>query len=164
MACGRNAVREALRGPRTVGRVWATKNALREPWLTACRRSSKPQAQRRSPHLRLAGARRMRRRVGLSVRRGGVAAWCASGSWWRSIRSRTLRTWRHLPLRRVRWHRGDRRSPSAARPRWRPMCKGVRGRGARLPVAQFATCLTSSAQARNQVDGAMEPRPAPGSL
>ena len=30
---GRNAVREALRGPRTVGRVWATKNALREPWL-----------------------------------------------------------------------------------------------------------------------------------
>jgi 23S rRNA (guanosine2251-2'-O)-methyltransferase len=31
---GRNAVREALRGPRTVGRVWATKNALREPWLS----------------------------------------------------------------------------------------------------------------------------------
>lgn len=31
---GRNAVREALRGPRTVPRVWATKNALREPWLS----------------------------------------------------------------------------------------------------------------------------------
>jgi 23S rRNA (guanosine2251-2'-O)-methyltransferase len=31
---GRNAVREALRGPRTVHRVWATKNALREPWLS----------------------------------------------------------------------------------------------------------------------------------
>jgi 23S rRNA (guanosine2251-2'-O)-methyltransferase len=30
---GRNAVREALRGPRTVGQIWATKNALREPWL-----------------------------------------------------------------------------------------------------------------------------------
>jgi 23S rRNA (guanosine2251-2'-O)-methyltransferase len=30
---GRNAVREALRGPRTVARIWATKNALREPWL-----------------------------------------------------------------------------------------------------------------------------------
>ena len=30
---GRNPVREALRGPRTVRRVWATKNALREPWL-----------------------------------------------------------------------------------------------------------------------------------
>jgi 23S rRNA (guanosine2251-2'-O)-methyltransferase len=30
---GRNPVREALRGPRTVSRVWATKNALREPWL-----------------------------------------------------------------------------------------------------------------------------------
>jgi 23S rRNA (guanosine2251-2'-O)-methyltransferase len=31
---GRNPVREALRGPRTVARVWATKNAAREPWLT----------------------------------------------------------------------------------------------------------------------------------
>src|SRR5581483_8585868 len=30
---GRNPVREALRGPRTVTRVWATKNAVREPWL-----------------------------------------------------------------------------------------------------------------------------------
>jgi 23S rRNA (guanosine2251-2'-O)-methyltransferase len=31
---GRNAVREAMRGPRTVARVWATKNALREQWLS----------------------------------------------------------------------------------------------------------------------------------
>jgi 23S rRNA (guanosine2251-2'-O)-methyltransferase len=31
---GRNPVREALRGPRDVSRVWATKNAAREPWLT----------------------------------------------------------------------------------------------------------------------------------
>jgi 23S rRNA (guanosine2251-2'-O)-methyltransferase len=30
---GRNPVREALRGPRTVVQVWATKNAAREPWL-----------------------------------------------------------------------------------------------------------------------------------
>jgi 23S rRNA (guanosine2251-2'-O)-methyltransferase len=30
---GRNPVREALRGPRRVRRIWATKNALREPWL-----------------------------------------------------------------------------------------------------------------------------------
>jgi 23S rRNA (guanosine2251-2'-O)-methyltransferase len=30
---GRNPVREALRGPRTVTRVWATKNAARESWL-----------------------------------------------------------------------------------------------------------------------------------
>jgi 23S rRNA (guanosine2251-2'-O)-methyltransferase len=30
---GRNPVREALRGPRTVSRVRATKNAAREPWL-----------------------------------------------------------------------------------------------------------------------------------
>jgi 23S rRNA (guanosine2251-2'-O)-methyltransferase len=31
---GRNPVREALRGPREVVRVWATKNAAREPWLS----------------------------------------------------------------------------------------------------------------------------------
>jgi len=30
---GRNAVREAIRGPRTVKHIWATKNAMREPWL-----------------------------------------------------------------------------------------------------------------------------------
>ncbi|HXO08468.1 MAG TPA: 23S rRNA (guanosine(2251)-2'-O)-methyltransferase RlmB [Solirubrobacteraceae bacterium] len=30
---GRNPVREAIRGPRTVTRVWATANARREPWL-----------------------------------------------------------------------------------------------------------------------------------
>jgi len=30
---GRNAVHEALRGPRTVKRVWATERASREPWL-----------------------------------------------------------------------------------------------------------------------------------
>lgn len=30
---GRNAVREALRGPRTVARVWATSGAAREDWL-----------------------------------------------------------------------------------------------------------------------------------
>jgi len=30
---GRNAVHEAIRGPRTVSRVWATHNAAREPWL-----------------------------------------------------------------------------------------------------------------------------------
>jgi 23S rRNA (guanosine2251-2'-O)-methyltransferase len=30
---GRNPVREAIRGPRTVAHVWATANAAREPWL-----------------------------------------------------------------------------------------------------------------------------------
>jgi 23S rRNA (guanosine2251-2'-O)-methyltransferase len=30
---GRNPVREALRGPRVVRRVWATEGAAREPWL-----------------------------------------------------------------------------------------------------------------------------------
>lgn len=32
---GRNPVREALRGPRRVSRVWATPTAAREPWLGA---------------------------------------------------------------------------------------------------------------------------------
>jgi 23S rRNA (guanosine2251-2'-O)-methyltransferase len=31
---GRNPVREAIRGPRAVTRIWATKNAIREPWLS----------------------------------------------------------------------------------------------------------------------------------
>jgi 23S rRNA (guanosine2251-2'-O)-methyltransferase len=30
---GRNPVREAIRGPRTVYRIWASSNAAREPWL-----------------------------------------------------------------------------------------------------------------------------------
>jgi len=34
---GRNAVHEALRGPRTVERVWATERAAREPWLRGVR-------------------------------------------------------------------------------------------------------------------------------
>jgi 23S rRNA (guanosine2251-2'-O)-methyltransferase len=34
---GRNPVREALRGRRAVWRIWATKNALREPWLSQAR-------------------------------------------------------------------------------------------------------------------------------
>lgn len=32
---GRNAVREAIRGPRAVSHVWATAGALREPWIAA---------------------------------------------------------------------------------------------------------------------------------
>lgn len=32
---GRNPVREALRGPREVRRIWATPAALKEPWLAA---------------------------------------------------------------------------------------------------------------------------------
>jgi 23S rRNA (guanosine2251-2'-O)-methyltransferase len=32
---GRNPVREAIRGPRTVSRVWATKNGAREEWMQA---------------------------------------------------------------------------------------------------------------------------------
>jgi 23S rRNA (guanosine2251-2'-O)-methyltransferase len=32
---GRNPVREAIRGPRNVRQIWATKNASREPWIAA---------------------------------------------------------------------------------------------------------------------------------
>ncbi len=32
---GRNAVREAIRGPRRVSRIWCTAGASREPWLAA---------------------------------------------------------------------------------------------------------------------------------
>jgi 23S rRNA (guanosine2251-2'-O)-methyltransferase len=31
---GRNAVHEAIRGPRTVSQVWATTGAVKEPWLS----------------------------------------------------------------------------------------------------------------------------------
>ncbi len=34
---GRNPVREAIRGPRTVKHVWATSSAAREPWLVPLR-------------------------------------------------------------------------------------------------------------------------------
>ena len=34
---GRNPVREALRGPRSVEQVWATAGAAREPWLAGAR-------------------------------------------------------------------------------------------------------------------------------
>jgi 23S rRNA (guanosine2251-2'-O)-methyltransferase len=34
---GRNPVREATRGPRTVSKLWATKNAAREEWVAAAR-------------------------------------------------------------------------------------------------------------------------------
>jgi 23S rRNA (guanosine2251-2'-O)-methyltransferase len=34
---GRNPVREALRGPRTVSMIWATERAAREDWLSAAR-------------------------------------------------------------------------------------------------------------------------------
>lgn len=34
---GRNPVREAIRGPRTVRQVWAAKGAAREPWLSGVR-------------------------------------------------------------------------------------------------------------------------------
>jgi 23S rRNA (guanosine2251-2'-O)-methyltransferase len=59
---GRNPVREALRGPRAVDRVWATKNAIREPWL----------ADVRVP-VSLAGADEIERRSGSDGHQGVCA-------------------------------------------------------------------------------------------
>jgi 23S rRNA (guanosine2251-2'-O)-methyltransferase len=54
---GRNAVHEALRGPRSVQQVWATERAAREPWL-------------REAQVRLANAEEVERRCGSSDHQG----------------------------------------------------------------------------------------------
>ena len=69
---GRNPVREAIRGPRTVRRVWASNNARREPWLAAVcvgsprwpapTSSSSSAARRTSGRVRRGGAVPLRRR------------------------------------------------------------------------------------------------------
>jgi len=59
---GRNPVREALRGPRTVRRVWATRNAAREPWLLDC-----------GAPLALVGADEVERRCGSPAHQGVCA-------------------------------------------------------------------------------------------
>jgi 23S rRNA (guanosine2251-2'-O)-methyltransferase len=48
---GRNAVREALRGPRRVGRIWVTKNALREPWLSGAPAVGEPVSAEEVAHI-----------------------------------------------------------------------------------------------------------------
>jgi 23S rRNA (guanosine2251-2'-O)-methyltransferase len=59
---GRNPVAEALRGPRTVHTVWATKNALRESWL-----------QRASVTLRPASTEEITTRCGSDAHQGVCA-------------------------------------------------------------------------------------------
>jgi 23S rRNA (guanosine2251-2'-O)-methyltransferase len=59
---GRNPVREAIRGPRTVRRIWATNNALREPWLAA----------EQSP-IRIVAAEEIERRSGSDAHQGVCA-------------------------------------------------------------------------------------------
>ena len=54
---GRNAVHEALRGPRAVRQVWATERAAREPWL-------------RKAQVRPANAEEVERRCGSSDHQG----------------------------------------------------------------------------------------------
>lgn len=47
---GRNPVREALRGPRKVSRVWATQAAAKEPWLQEELAASDLASDRAEPH------------------------------------------------------------------------------------------------------------------
>jgi 23S rRNA (guanosine2251-2'-O)-methyltransferase len=58
---GRNAVREALRGRRTVHRIWASKNALREAWLHG------------AAPVEMAGADELERRCGSADHQGVCA-------------------------------------------------------------------------------------------
>jgi 23S rRNA (guanosine2251-2'-O)-methyltransferase len=62
---GRNPVREALRGPRTVHRVWATKNAAREPWLGDLPPSTPP--------VTICPAEEIERRAGAAAHQGMCA-------------------------------------------------------------------------------------------
>jgi 23S rRNA (guanosine2251-2'-O)-methyltransferase len=58
---GRNAVREALRGPRAVRRVWASERAAREPWLAG------------SPGAEVADGEQLERRCGSPDHQGVCA-------------------------------------------------------------------------------------------
>jgi 23S rRNA (guanosine2251-2'-O)-methyltransferase len=60
---GRNPVREAIRGPRTVNHVWATRNAAREPWL-----------QSGAPPVTISSAEEIERRAGSPSHQGICAA------------------------------------------------------------------------------------------
>jgi 23S rRNA (guanosine2251-2'-O)-methyltransferase len=59
---GRNAVREAVRGPRTVRQIWAARSALREGWLAAS-----------SVHVAEAKAEEIERRCGSDGHQGVCA-------------------------------------------------------------------------------------------
>jgi 23S rRNA (guanosine2251-2'-O)-methyltransferase len=60
---GRNPVREAIRGPRAVSQVWATRNAAREPWL-----------QHGAPPVTVGAAEEIERRCGSPSHQGMCAA------------------------------------------------------------------------------------------
>lgn len=68
---GRNPVREALRGPRTVSRVWATKNAARAPWLAPALSAQEPTTP---PELVVTSAQEIEERCGSAAHQGICAA------------------------------------------------------------------------------------------
>ena len=74
---GRNPVREALRGPRTVSRVWATKNAARARWLGPALSTSRTPArntQPAPPELVVTSAQEIEERCGSAAHQGICAA------------------------------------------------------------------------------------------
>ncbi len=77
---GRNAVREAIRGPRTVSRVWATQNAAREPWLeqAGLRVTLEPADEIDTPRWFGRPSGRLRRCLGVRVRTSRRVAFDAS--------------------------------------------------------------------------------------
>lgn len=67
---GRNPVREALRGPRRVGRIWATKNAAREPWLAEVGAPEPPSRGGGAPAVTVEAAVQIEARCGSSAHQG----------------------------------------------------------------------------------------------
>jgi 23S rRNA (guanosine2251-2'-O)-methyltransferase len=73
MVYGRNPVREALRGPREVREVWATKNAARAPWLAAVRSAGRLSSQP-PPKITITSATEIEYRCGSASHQGVCAA------------------------------------------------------------------------------------------
>lgn len=67
---GRNPVREALRGPRQVRRIWATKNAAREPWLAEGAARQRRSLQAAAPELVVASAAELEALCGSEAHQG----------------------------------------------------------------------------------------------
>jgi 23S rRNA (guanosine2251-2'-O)-methyltransferase len=69
---GRNPVREALRGPRVVREIWATKNAAQAPWLADARERRAPTSKAQSD-IRIVSAAEIEVRCGSPSHQGMCA-------------------------------------------------------------------------------------------
>ena len=165
---GRNAVREAIRGPAD-GRAGSGRrdNTLREPWLASSASSSARKARGDRAALRLRRpSGRLRRRVRVRLRRGRRAARrrqqvaperrARPGSGSAEPRS-------HLPVGGVRgrgWRGAARASGGGVTP---AVCKASAGRSSTSRSLRFATSPTSSATPRRVGSGATARTPGVGS-